>query len=101
MTAKTSSDTIRHVAKLANIPVSDEEIAALSSAFDETLDTVANLQEVSVEGIEPTHQVTGLTNVLRADEVLTSQEFTQEEALANAAEVHNGYFVVGRILENS
>lgn len=93
------TDTVKHIAKLSNIPITDAEAETLQVAFDETLATVANLQDVDVTGVEPTHQVTGLENVLREDIVDDSRTFTQEEALANAKETHKGYFVVPRIIE--
>lgn len=90
---------VEHVAKLANIPVSNAEIDLLASAFSETLGTISNLQEINTTELEPTHQVTGLTNVFRADEVNTDSQFSQDEALANAPAQHNGYFVVPRVID--
>lgn len=97
--AKTSKSVVTHVSQLANIPLSAEETTALMSAFDETLSVIENLQEVDVAQLEPTHQVTGLTNVYRADEIDAQRQFTQEEALVNARETLRGYFVVPRILD--
>lgn len=90
---------VRHIANLANIPVVKTEETKLQEAFEETLNTIAELQSVDVTGIEPTHQVTGLTNILREDTVDTKNMFTQQQALANAKQTHNGYFVVPRIIE--
>lgn len=93
------TSTVNHIAKLANIPLTDEEEGKLATAFTETLDVVAKLKEVDTANTEPTHQVTGLVNVLRDDEVDESRMFTQEEALANAKTTADGYFVVEQILE--
>ncbi len=90
---------IKHIANLANIPVSNSEQENLKNAFEETLETISELQSVDVTNVEPTHQVTGLTNVLREDTVDEDHMFTQEEALANAPQTHNGYIVVPRIIE--
>lgn len=92
--------TVKHIANLSNIPVTDEEAIKIQHAFDETLQTISNLEQVDVTGVEPTHQVTGLENVLREDIVDSERSFSQEEALANAKQTHNGYFVVPRILES-
>jgi aspartyl-tRNA(Asn)/glutamyl-tRNA(Gln) amidotransferase subunit C len=89
---------VRHVANLAHIPVSDEEATQLTKAFADTLTVVDALQMVDVTGIEPTHQVTGLENVWREDVVDEERQFTQEQALANAPRSHQGYFVVGQII---
>lgn len=90
---------VKHIANLANIPVSDQEVTDLADAFEETLSVVANLQSVDTSGVEPTHQVTGLENVLREDVVDTDNMFTQAEALANAKETHEGFVVVPRIID--
>ncbi|MBP7842794.1 Asp-tRNA(Asn)/Glu-tRNA(Gln) amidotransferase subunit GatC [Candidatus Woesebacteria bacterium] len=98
-TAKITKDQIKHIANLANIPVSDQEQENLQHAFEETLDTIAELQSVDISKTEPTHQVTGLTNILREDVVDSDNMFTQKQALANAKQTHDGYFVVPRIIE--
>lgn len=90
---------VKHIAKLANIPVTDQEVADLTDAFEETLDVVANLQSVDTSFVEPTHQVTGLENILREDVVDEAHMLTQEQALANAKETHDGFIVVPRIID--
>src|SRR5688572_29303516 len=94
-----TKNQIKHIANLANIPVTDAEQEKLRDAFEETLQTISELQSVTVKNVEPTHQVTGLENVLREDKVDVDTMFTQHEALANAKQTHNGYFVVPRIIE--
>lgn len=88
----------KHVANLANIPISDQEAEILTNAFDETLKVVDKLQSLDVGKTEPSHQVTGLVNVWREDKVIEEQMFTQKQALANAPRKHDGYFVVDRII---
>ena len=97
--AKIDRQRIKHVAKLANIPITETEAEELASAFSKTLTVIDELQKLSVDDIEPTHQVTGLTNVTRDDVIEEDKMFTQEQALANAHKTHQGYFVVPRILE--
>jgi aspartyl/glutamyl-tRNA(Asn/Gln) amidotransferase C subunit len=96
-----SKQQVFHVAQLATIPISDEEATTLTAAFTDTLATIDNLQEVDTAAVQPTHQVTGLTNVTRADEVDTKRMFTQQQALSNAKKTHQGYIVVPLILEKS
>ena len=96
---KITKKQIQHIANLANIPVTDTEQEKLRVAFDETLTTIAELQSVNIKNTEPTHQVTGLINVLREDIVDSEHMFSQQQALANAKQIHNGYFVVPRIIE--
>jgi aspartyl-tRNA(Asn)/glutamyl-tRNA(Gln) amidotransferase subunit C len=90
---------VEHIAVLAQIPVSDDEKKKFAVAFAETLKVVDQLRQVDVSKTSTTHQVTGLENVWREDTVDSEKMFTQEEALANAADTHGGYFVVPRVLE--
>ena len=94
-----TTSTVRHIATLANIPVTNNEAEKLASGFEKTLDTIKDLQTIDVAGVEPTHQVTGLENVLREDIVDDSRTFTQKEALANANKTYQGFFVVPRIIK--
>lgn len=93
------ANQVQHISQLANIPITSEEEEKLATAFTETLSVVDELTSDHVSNVEPTHQVTGLENVLREDEVDESRMFTQEEALKNASSTYNGYFVVSRVLE--
>lgn len=97
--AKIDRQLTKHVAKLANIPITETEAEELASAFSETLIVVDELQKLAVDNTEPTHQVTGLTNVTRDDVVDKEKMFTQEQALANASKTYQGFFVVPRILK--
>jgi aspartyl-tRNA(Asn)/glutamyl-tRNA(Gln) amidotransferase subunit C len=96
---KFTSEDVQKIAKLATIPVSDEEANTLAAGFTTTMKVVDELAKVDVEGVEPTSQVTGMENVFREDEVDTSNALTQEQALSNAKRTHNGYFVVDQILD--
>ena len=94
-----TTETVAHIAQLAQIPVSQQQQEALRSAFAETLATFDSLQAIDTTDTQPTYQVTGLENVLREDIIDKRHTFTQAQALANAKRAHNGYFVVGRIIE--
>lgn len=96
--AKITKDTVDHIAKLAKIPVTEKEKEELAAGFNKTLTVVDELFKVSVENVEPTHQVTGLENVLREDKVDEKKILSQEQALSNTKNKHNGYFVVDQIL---
>lgn len=71
----------------------------LATAFADTLEVVAEMGKLDTANTPPTHQVTGLENAWREDIVDNEQTFSQEEALANAAKTHDGYFVVPQIIE--
>lgn len=96
-TTFTASD-VDAIARLSTIPVSDDEKKSLADGFTKVLGVLDRLKNAVVKGIDPTHQVTGLENITREDEVDTARMFTQEQALANAPKKYNGFFVVDRVL---
>lgn len=89
---------IKHVAKLANLPLTQDEENKLEKQLQETLTYVEKLNEVDTTNTPPTSQVTGLENVTREDE--TSICLSQEEALSNTKSKHNGLFKVLAIFED-
>jgi aspartyl-tRNA(Asn)/glutamyl-tRNA(Gln) amidotransferase subunit C len=94
-----SQDQVKHIAQLAQIPISEAESKQLAKDFAETLDVVDQLKTADVSQVETTHQVTGFKNVTREDVVDEKQSFTQEEALANAPQQKNGFFLVAKVLK--
>lgn len=94
-----STKDFAKLVKQANLVLSEEEKSTIHAQLDEALDSVKILSELDTSKISATTSASGLTNVLRDDEVLPS--FTQEEALANASSSHDGYFVVSAIFESS
>jgi aspartyl/glutamyl-tRNA(Asn/Gln) amidotransferase C subunit len=98
--AKTfTADDVRQIAGLANIPVTAGEEEKLAEGFNTTMQVVDQLQQVDVESVEPTSQVTDKENELREDKVDTARMFTQQQALSGATRTHNGYFVVEQVIE--
>lgn len=88
---------VKHVAKLANLPLKENEKEKFEKQLSETLEYVEKLNSINTDGVEPTSQVTGLENVTREDE--TSPSLSQEEALFNSKSIHNGLFKVPAILD--
>lgn len=88
---------VPHIAKLANLTLTDEEIKKFEKQLSEVLDYVKKLEEVDTKDVIETSQVTGLENVLREDKPSTS--LTAEEALTNAPSKHNNFFQVKGILD--
>ncbi|MFH1533799.1 MAG: Asp-tRNA(Asn)/Glu-tRNA(Gln) amidotransferase subunit GatC [Nitrospirota bacterium] len=68
-----SEKEVRHVAKLARIELTDSEVKKFSGQLSGVLDYMDILKEVDTEGVEETSQVTGLQNVLGADEVVAGR----------------------------
>lgn len=85
---------VKHVAKLANLTVSDPEIKKFEKQLEETLDYVQGLNEIKTKNVEPTSQVTGLENITHEDTADSTRTLSQEEALSNTKSQENGFFKV-------
>jgi aspartyl-tRNA(Asn)/glutamyl-tRNA(Gln) amidotransferase subunit C len=96
--SKLTSDDVRHVAKLANLPLTDSEIDKFQKQLSEVVTYIDELDELDVDDIEPTSQTTGLENVMREDEFQEIRVLSQEDALSGTEKTHNGYFVVPMVL---
>lgn len=94
---KLTEEEVKHIAKLANLPISAETIVKLKTDLSNILDLVNQLQKIDSQNVEPTNQVTKQENVFREDKV--EKSLSQEEALSGATKKHNGYFQVGAVLE--
>lgn len=95
-TMKISRKEVEHVALLARIKLSEEEINLYTEQLNSLLDYAAQIQEIDTEGVAPTAHAAQLFNVLREDEVKPS--LVQEKALKNAPEAKDGFFRVPRIV---
>lgn len=94
---KFSAVDIRKLAKLSRLQLTDDEVARFQDELSAILGYVEQLQDVDVAGLEPTSQVTGLVNVVRADEVV-DYGVSQEELLKNAPAREANQFKVKRMI---
>jgi aspartyl-tRNA(Asn)/glutamyl-tRNA(Gln) amidotransferase subunit C len=85
-------DDVRHVAALARLELSDEEVERMALELNAVLENMAKISELDLEGVEPTSHVVALENVFRADVPWTS--LPPEVALASAPEPFEGAFRV-------
>ena len=90
-------DDVRHVAKLANLQLTEEQIHKFRDQLTSVLGYMSKIQQLDTKDVIPTAQVTGLENVFRDDIVEESRMLTQEQALSNAKRTYNGYFVVDAV----
>ncbi|MDP2671534.1 MAG: Asp-tRNA(Asn)/Glu-tRNA(Gln) amidotransferase subunit GatC [bacterium] len=94
---KISQEDVKHVAKLASLSLSEKEIELYTQQLSEVIDyNMGELKKVDTNKIEPITNITGLEDILAEDEV--EPGLTQEEALANSKETHNGFFKVKAVL---
>ena len=89
-------DDVAHLARLARIAMTDDELDRLAGELDVILSSVARVQEVAAADIPPTSHAVPLTNVLRADEPAPS--LGADAALAAAPEAEGSRFRVPQIL---
>jgi len=87
---------VKHVAKLANLPLSGDEEEKFERQLASIIEYVEKLNETDVGNVEETSQITGLENVTREDHPKPS--LSQDEALSNAKSKHNGLFKVKKVL---
>ncbi|MFF8818183.1 MULTISPECIES: Asp-tRNA(Asn)/Glu-tRNA(Gln) amidotransferase subunit GatC [Leucobacter] len=91
-----TADTVKHLAGLARIALTDAEVEGLTSELDSILANIAKVSEVATEDVPATSHPIPLSNVTRVDEV--SDVLTREQALSNAPATADGMFRVSSIL---
>ncbi|WP_336659682.1 Asp-tRNA(Asn)/Glu-tRNA(Gln) amidotransferase subunit GatC [Leucobacter sp. USHLN153] len=91
-----TASTVEHLAGLARIALTPDEITSLTSDLDSILTNVAKVGEVTNADVPATSHPIPINNVTRPDVV--ADVLTREEALANAPEVTDGMFRVSSIL---
>ena len=94
---KLSREEVLHIARLARVALTDDEIALMSEQLSHILESFEMLQQVDTTDVPPTAQSIDLRNVLREDEVAPS--LTPDEALGNAPRREGDFFRVRAVLE--
>ncbi|RKD28998.1 Asp-tRNA(Asn)/Glu-tRNA(Gln) amidotransferase subunit GatC [Thermohalobacter berrensis] len=92
-----SKEDVKHVAKLARLEFSQEEIEDFTQKFASVIEYVEKLKEVDVEGIEPTYHVHPIKNVMREDKVGKSMD--RDKVLSNAPDKETGFFKIPNVLD--
>ncbi len=90
-------DEVAHLARLARMQLSDDELAHYAEQLDVILGAVARVAEVGAQDIPPTTHAVPVTNVMRPDVVRPG--LTADEALSGAPVAEDGRFRVPRILD--
>ena len=85
-------EQVLHVARLARLELTDSELERMSGELSGILDHVERMNELDLEGVEPTSHVVALENVLRADEPRPS--LPRERVLESAPDPAQGAFRV-------
>jgi aspartyl-tRNA(Asn)/glutamyl-tRNA(Gln) amidotransferase subunit C len=90
-----SEEEVRHVANLARLGLTDEEVEKMSGQLGDILDSIDQIGELDLEDVPPTANALNLTNVLRPDE--PHAELLSETALSTAPDATDDLFAVPRI----
>lgn len=99
MSKPLTSPDIDHIAELSHLTILSHQYDLFISQLSSILTFVSALQKVPTDKIDPTSQVTGLVNVYREDVIDTTRMLSQTQALSNAHQTHNGFFVVPAVFE--
>lgn len=91
-----TADDVRHVARLARLDVTDEEVELFAGQLGAVLEHASDISALDTGGVAPTAHPLPLVNVLREDEVVPGLD--REEVLAMAPAAEDGRFRVPRIL---
>ena len=92
-----SPDQARHIAKLARIAMSEEELERLVPELNAIIGWVEQLGEVNTDGVEPLTAVIEQRLRLREDKVTDGD--CRDAVLANAPEAEHGFFAVPKVIE--
>ncbi len=95
---KISKEEVKKTAELARLEFSEDELEKFTEQLGEILDHVEDLNELNTEKTSPLSHVLEISTPLREDEVV--QTITTDDALANAPEVKDGFFVVPKVIES-
>jgi len=92
-----TKEEIIHLAKLAGLNLTAEEIVKYQQQFSETLDYINNLNELNTESVKPTSQTVDLSNVCFEDGEQNKRQLSINEVLTNTSSKTADNFKVNRI----
>ena len=92
-----TDEEVRHIAALARIAMSDEDVRRMGEEMSQILDNFDALAQVDTEGVEPTGHSVEVTSVMRDDEAAESSQV--DEVLANAPDREDDLIRVRAVLE--
>ena len=95
--AKLTRDDVLHLAQLARISLSDDEVDEFSDELSAILQYVEQLSSIDTSDLKPTNQVTGLTNVMREDEV-KDYGYAPQDLLKNVPQTQDDHIKVKRMI---
>lgn len=95
--SRISVDTVKHVANLARLAITEQEAEKFSKQLDAILTFAEQLEELNTENVKPTSNVLDIKNVMRED--IAEKGLPVEEVLKNAPDHDENQIRVPAILE--
>lgn len=92
-----TSDEVRHIAALARVAMTDDEVERMCGELSDILGHFDTLQQVDTTGAEPTGHSAGLETVMRED--IADSSTPRDDILANAPRSEDGFIRVRAVLE--
>ncbi len=92
-----TTDEVKHVAHLARLAVTEEEVQEMTKDLDEIITFAELLNELDTEGVKPTYHVLDMVNVLREDKA--EQGLPVEKVVKNAPDHYDGLIRVPSIMD--
>jgi aspartyl-tRNA(Asn)/glutamyl-tRNA(Gln) amidotransferase subunit C len=92
-----TNEQVRHIARLARIAMSEDELERLVPELNNILGWVEQLGEVNTDGVEPLATV--IDQKLRLRDDIVNDGNIRDEILANAPEAQHGFFAVPKVIE--
>jgi len=93
-----SKEEAKHIAKLARLGLSSEEINKFQKELSKILDYITKLKEVDISGVEPTSHSISVENIMRKDKEEAQRNETKKYLIEAAPEEKEGYIKVKSIL---
>ena len=93
-----TSDDVRHIATLARVGMSDQEIELMRDQMSHILENFDVLSQVDTDAVEPTGHSVDVSTVMREDEIAPSSP--REDVLANAPSTQDAFIRVKAVLES-
>ena len=94
---RVNKEVVRHVALLAKIGVTEQDLDSFGSQISRILDSFELLKEVDTTGVEPTGHSSDLISVLRSD--VAQESRTQEKMITNVPVMESDFVRIKSVLE--
>ena len=94
---KLSNDEVKHIASLAKIGMTEEELKVIGAQLSQILEQFQSLSALDTENVETTAHPTGLNTVLRNDEIINPK--ADEGMLSNVPKKEQGFVRVRPVME--